>query len=117
MNYDPNMVSSGRMAKQDVTLTFQQWEYSADVSITVGGNCTGFDVIDAAVCRLYDRISKDGERAAKLKLVSADGASLTCEDEEEIGEDWLKRMLVCARITSIKPSERKRKALGKEAKP
>nr|MCD4237043.1 DUF5406 domain-containing protein [Escherichia coli] len=49
MNYDPNLTSCGRMAKQTVRLTFGLWEYRETFEVTVGGNLTGLDVISCAI--------------------------------------------------------------------
>ncbi len=53
MNYDPNLTSCGRMAKQTVRLTFGLWEYRETFEVTVGGNLTGLDVINCAIESLY----------------------------------------------------------------
>ena len=103
MNYDPNMTNSGRMAKQTVKLTFQQWEYKAEMIEVVGGNCTGMTVIDSAVDIAYENLPDD-RGCPYIVMTDADGNTLRCDDDEEQGEEWLKGMLVRAEITAIEKS-------------
>ena len=103
MNYDPNMTNSGRMAKQTVKLTFQQWEYKAEMIKVVGGNCTGMTVIDCAVGNAYENLPDD-RGYPYIVMTDADGNTLQCDDYEERGDDWLKDMLVRAEITAIEKS-------------
>ena len=100
MDYDPNMMLCGRTASQTVKLTFQQWEYTAEIEQVVGGNCTGLPVIDCAVCNAYDDLYMH-EDIPYIILTDSIGASLECVDEDCLGEDWLKGMLVKAEIISI----------------
>ncbi len=98
MNYDPNLTCSGRMADQTVELTFQQWEYTATRTTTVGGNCTGLSVIESAVENIFDDLGgKDGE----IILSKPNGDTLSCE----LWEAKLADMLVSARIVSITPEK------------
>ena len=103
MNYDPNMTNSGRMAKQTVKMTFQQWGYTADMIEIVGGNCSGMDVIDCAVENAYESLQED-RGCPYIILTDAEGNTLQCEDDEDKGEYWLKEMLVKAEITAIEAS-------------
>jgi len=111
MDYDPNLTNSGRMATQTVTLTFGQWEYRKEITVDVGGNCTGLEVIDCAVGRAYDKLPRKGvylsdDDYAYITMDNEDGTeSLETEDEDGRHEDWLKDMLVEAKIIDIKPSE------------
>ena len=98
MNYDPNLTNSGRMADQTVELTFQQWEYTATRTTTVGGNCTGLSVIESAVDNIFDDLGgEDGE----IVLSKPNGDTLACE----LWENKLADMLVGARITAITPEK------------
>lgn len=99
MNYDPNMTLCGRMAKQTVNLTFQMWEYTAERTVVVGGNCTGVAVIDCAVEIVYEGL-EDDRGYAYIDMKDRDGNELQSTDEGQ-GEDWLKDMLVKAEILSI----------------
>jgi len=103
MNYDPNLTCSGRMAKQKVQLTFQQWEYSTVVESTVGGNCTGLSVIDCAIANAYDALELDGQ-TPMIEMTNHEGNTLGCTDDEDRGDDFLKDMLVKAEIICIEPS-------------
>lgn len=105
MNYDPNLTNSGRMAKQVVRLTFGQWQWRRTLEVTVGGNCTGFDVIDTAVNNAWEELpaADYDDEIARITLLNADGDELYCEDDEGRGVDWLRDMLIAAEIVSIEP--------------
>ena len=104
MNYDPNMTSSGRMAKQTVRLTFGCWDYRKTVETVVGGNCTGFNVIDTAVGRVYEELPE--ERGAVYIVLERGDDTLYCDADEERGEEWLRDMLIAAEIVAIEPDGR-----------
>lgn len=115
MDYDPNLTSSGRMARQTVRLTFGLWRYRTQAEVVVGGNCTGLSVIQAAVSMVYDELpytlvrheTLDAEEAcARIELRDPDGTVLTVEDHEFKGELWLEEMLIAAEITAIEPGVR-----------
>lgn len=99
MNYDPNLLNSGYMAKQTIKLTFAEWDYRAEVEVVVGGNLRGGSVIDAAIEKFFDERFDDERNAARVDMENADGDTLI---NDEI-EDWeyLKDMLVKAEIVAI----------------
>ena len=102
VNYDPNLTMCGRMAVQEVRLKLQMWHYTAEMTVEVGGNCKGFDVMEAAVENAYEKLRGDAEWAT-VTLTAENGDTLECEDEEDREEDWLKRMTVGVEIISITP--------------
>ena len=85
------------MATQTVELTFQTWEYSVTKTTTVGGNCTGLSVIEAAIGNIEDELGGDD---GELILTNAAGEELA----SELWENKLEDMLVCARIVAIEPT-------------
>jgi len=110
MNYDPNLMLSGKMAKQTIVLKFQMWDYTKTVEHTVTGNIPGFLAIEGAVSAFYEtlptvRILTEAgfEDAVEIVLENPTGDTMTCEDGELEGEDWLKDMLVSAEIIAIEP--------------
>lgn len=113
MNYDPNLTCSGNMASQAVRLTFGLWQYRAQVEVTIGGNCTGLDVISAAVGAVYEKLDRRKiygaeEDYAELVMASPESQDdvLLCGDDDPDGpqgEAWLSNMLVGAEIISITP--------------
>lgn len=108
MDYDPNLTSSGRMAKQIVKLVFGLWKYRTERSVTVGGNCTGLHVIGSAVSSVYNdlkSIKYNGKHYARITLTNSEGDELECEDEDYRCHDWLSDMLVGAEIVAIAPGE------------
>lgn len=104
MNYDPNFTNSGHMADQIVELTFQQWEYTAMLTTTVGGNCTGLSVIECAVENVLDKL---GGEAGAIVLKKPNGDTLSCD----LWEHRLANMLVGARIIAITPRKEKSASL------
>lgn len=87
--YSPNI----RWGKQHVEIVLMRWGYSESFTVDVGGNCTGFDVIETAVNLLAEELE------GTVTLKKADGDGLVCDiDEGEFDEDWVKSMLVSARI-------------------
>jgi hypothetical protein len=105
MNYDPNLVLSGRMAKQKVKLNFGVWDYRTTVSTVVCGNCQGLCVIDGAVDNIYESLATDGWGNKAIVLTREDGEELVCPDGEYDSCEFLKNMLIAAEIVDIKPEE------------
>ena len=103
-NYDPNMTNSGRMAKQHVRVTFQQWEFTATLSTTVFGNCTGLMVMESAVSSIYEDLAEE-EDVPYITMDSPEGDMLTVADDGGIEQDFLREMVVKAEILSIEPDE------------
>jgi hypothetical protein len=105
MNYDPNLVLSGRMAKQLVKLTFGEWEYRKTIETVVSGNCRGLNVIDCAIENVYDHLKSDRWNNKEIVLAKEDGKELVCPDEEYDSYNFLKDMLIAAEIINIRPEE------------
>ena len=105
MNYDPNLVSCGRMATQTVRLTFGQWEYRKTMEVTVGGNLQGLSVIEAAIENALDELLEGCIEYATIILVNEKGDELSCE-LDEINDDCLRDMLISAEIIDIQPTRR-----------
>lgn len=107
MNYDPNYFNSGNTAKQTVKLTFGMWEYRAEMTVSVGGNCKGMTIIEAAVDNAFNNLpfwtSLDDQDITRITLQNKDGDELICDDEEEDGSDWLGNMLIAAEIIEVVP--------------
>lgn len=108
MNYNPNLVNCGRMARQTIRLTFGMWDYRAEKETTVGGNCLGLEVIETAVENVYDRLPEDshGYEVKEIILKNNAGDELICRDDEDRADDWLKEMLVKAEIVAIEEDKK-----------
>ena len=91
MNYDPNLVLCGRMAKQVVRLTFGLWEYRTVIEVTVGGNCTGQTVIACAAGIAYETLEQRGiygsdHTYATIQMAHPDtGEVMESDDDEDQG--------------------------------
>lgn len=100
--YNPNI----RWGKQRVEVTLMQWGYSKKFTVDIGGNCTGFDVLESAAGRIYDALPKKDygeDEVAFVVLDRPDGDTLECTDDESRDEDWLKDMIVSLQIVGYTP--------------
>lgn len=97
--YSPNI----RWGQQHIELVLKQWAYAATFVIDVGGNCTGFGVLETAIGSLYDKLPEDEHGAVYLELTRGDGDTLRIEDDDGRGEDWLKDMIVSASVIGWTP--------------
>lgn len=97
-NYDPNRRFEDTMK---VEVVFGQWEYRKTVEIETGGNARGMDIIDCAVGAIYDDLEENSFGIPTIYLTTPDGGDLECSDDEDDGFDWLKSMVLSARIVSL----------------
>lgn len=97
--YDPDI----RWQKQAVEITLMQWDHSAVFRVSVGGNCHGMDVIDCAIGIIFESLPEDEYGLPKVTLTGPTGDTLPCVDDDERGEDWLKNMIVSAKILGYEP--------------
>ena len=103
MNYDPNLTYCGRDATQTVRIVFGIWEYRKTIEVGVGGNCLGFDVIEAAIDAFYDKLFYESDSVPKLVLIHpVTGTELLHEDDEDRGPDWLRKLVISVEIVNIK---------------
>lgn len=93
--YSPNVVEV--MGVHRVELTFQVWEYSTSITVDYCSNVSGFEAIDGAIRTAYEALPAVRD-CPELLLTRPDGETCQCLDEALDGEDWLKSMLVSARI-------------------
>ncbi|MFZ5739624.1 MAG: DUF5406 family protein [Pseudomonadota bacterium] len=99
--YSPNI----RWGRQMVEVQLKQWDYAAEFIVGIGGNCIGFDVLEAAIGSVIDHLSEgvDASQLLQVKLKNADGGELLLIDEEDDGEAWLRPMVVSVRIVDWIP--------------
>ena len=96
-NYHPDMTSGGNIARQRVTVTFQQWGYAAERSTILIGDCSSSLVMETAVSRISrDLIEEKGVAAITMK--DTEGKTLLIGDDENQGECFLKDIAVKAEI-------------------
>jgi hypothetical protein len=100
-NNDPNI----RWRKTKLRLTFMLWDYSKTFEAEANGHAYGLSAIDLAIGNIYDEVLEWHDygdvEVPRIVLVRADGDELLVEDDEDDGEDFLKKMLVKAEILSI----------------
>ncbi|WYW01806.1 hypothetical protein Voja6_00174 [Pseudomonas phage vB_PpuM-Voja-6] len=80
---------------QTVQLTFACGLLRAVMEVKIGGNCTGWDVIDSAVGIVYDRLEVHNDCPFIMM------GDTRVEDGDERGEEWLKSLLIGAEIIAI----------------
>jgi hypothetical protein len=97
VNFDPNMNYSGRMSEKTVRLVFGLWDYRAEFTRKVRGNCSGLTNIRSAVDSLTEELWEGG---VVLKRPNGDELQDCNEDQSD---DWLHDMLIEAQITDIQP--------------
>lgn len=103
--HDPN----DRWGEKTFRLTFRLWDYAAQHTVTVGGNCLAMDNLDCALGRLYDSLPLTRDDIPQIVLTNDSGDELLCEDDENEQTDWLMAMLVCAELASVTTSPSNRK--------
>ena len=86
---------------QVVRITYQQWDYIAEVDVTIHGNCHGMTILKAAVCRhaeqLFDEQGNYPVLILKRPALDGDGEdTLECDADEKD----LEAMCVGVRIVS-----------------
>lgn len=106
LNYDANKIKSlGLRGEyfQRVRLIFGRWEYRAEFTVDVGGNCTGLSVIESAIDKVFSGLpdANPNVHYSKLVLTDSSGNLLEIEDEDDMGEDWLQDLLLSAEITTV----------------
>ncbi|WYW02047.1 hypothetical protein Pori4_00175 [Pseudomonas phage vB_PpuM-Pori-4] len=80
---------------QTVILTFASGLLRAEMQVKIGGNCTGWDIIDSAVGIAYDRLEVHNDCPFIMM------GDTRVEDRDERGEEWLKSLLIGAEIIAI----------------
>jgi hypothetical protein len=85
-----------------IEVILKQWKYEKTFSVKVRGTCHGFTLFETAIALVYGELPL--ERGLRcVVLVDPSGETLSCEDECQAGEDWLRRMVVSCRITDFEP--------------
>ena len=95
MDYDQNLTMCGRMATQSIRLTFASGNYRRGVIVETEGNQMGLDAIAQAVSWVYDSLE-----GRPLELTDGED-TLFCDDDYDMGAEWLSGFLIGAEILSI----------------
>lgn len=93
--YDPNV----NWGVHTIEVTFMRWGHSVTRTSETVGNCKGMHLLEGAIGSIYDALPEVDYGIKCITLVNADGETLTCEDDEKKGEDWLAEMAVCSKFT------------------
>lgn len=104
-HYSPNL----EWGKQHVEIVLRQWDYSAAHTVDIGGNCLGFSIMETAVGALFDRLANEAEGGGeegpivRVTLTNPKGETLLCTDDDDLGEEWLGKMVVSVAIVGWTP--------------
>ena len=101
MNYDRNLCYCARMTEQRVVVTLGIWTYRKQVTVSVFGNCLGFDIIAGALDQLYE-LYPDGITLEDPKT----GKELEVDEASEEKTDWLHPLFIGAEIIDIQPEKK-----------
>jgi len=103
LDFDPNLINSGRMALTTVRLTLAQWEYRAVIEVNVRGNIGGLDVLEQAADQAWEGLDPhpSDPEIGMLTLTSLSGNTLTVADDEEEGVDWFRSLIVGFEIIGL----------------
>lgn len=89
--------------KHVIEVVVKQWKYEKTFTTKVGGNCHGLTIMETAVENIYEQLFGDGD-TAEVALIDRSGSrELICADEEDEGDEWLKKMVVSCRIIDFEP--------------
>lgn len=105
-NYDPNICNG--FAYHTVEVVLGKWDYKATHVVRVGGNCSGLDVMECAVGNLYYKLPEEwfgGETLVTVVLTNNAGEELLCQDDDGLGEDWLREMVIGVRVIGLQSEE------------
>lgn len=89
--------------KHVIEIVLKQWKYQKTYVTRVGGNCHGFTIMETAIDNLYDDLVDTTDDPGEIALLNEAGEKMLCLDEDDLGEEWLKKMVVSCRIIGFEP--------------
>lgn len=89
--------------KHVVEVVLKQWKYHRTFVVRVGGNCHGLTVLESAIDNIYDGLWDEQDDPAEITLTSDTGEQLLCTDDDDLGDEWIKNMVVSCRIIDYEP--------------
>lgn len=109
IDFDPNQVLCGRVAKQRFKLTFGDWKYRTVEEVEIVSNMRGLDAIRFALEKLIERLEEGlhDHEPARLVMTNSEGETLYCEDDEMQRSEWLADLLVSAELVAYEPGPRR----------
>ena len=103
-DYDPNKTFD---SVHTVELIFAMWSYKRTEIVNIKSNGSGMWMMECAVSSIYESLPENLQyKMPYIILKNTEGDELTCEDDDNDGEEWLKDMLISARFISFKKSNR-----------
>lgn len=99
-NYDPNDATDMNTV-HIVKIKLQTWEYTKEITERISGNVIGLPAyIDAVISKLWEELPEDNG-VPYIVLTRDDGGTLTISDDEDMGDDFLKELIVSAEIIDV----------------
>lgn len=96
-----------------VRVKLMQWDYSTEREVEIGGNTLGFSILDAAIDSIAEEIANEVEAGRHLVMTNPKGDKLKLDvsgllgpaDNDEIDEEMIKELVVCAEIIAVRPEK------------
>lgn len=98
-NNNPN----NEWGKHVIEVVLKQYDYQRTFLTRVGGNCHGFTIMETAIGNVYETLLDTQDKTDEIVLTNDKGDTLLCADEDDCGEDWIKKMVVSCRIIDFEP--------------
>ena len=98
-SYDPNTDFND---KHVVEVVIQCWEFKRAFTVEVESNLRGLDVVEYALEKVDAEFYESEGEHYEIKLTDEKGNSLLISDDDNEGEDWLKKYLVSYKILDFK---------------
>lgn len=102
-DYDPNK----RDGKHVVEVTFQNFAFTHKATVSVNGNCKGFDVLEAAVRRAIEDIFDEFSEGKDMIFTLAGSNETLSVEPHDLDDDELCDLITKVRI--VKFSKKKKK--------
>jgi hypothetical protein len=98
-NNNPN----NEWGKHVIEIVLKQWRYQRTFTTRVGGNCHGFTIMETAIGNVYETLLDTQDDPSELVLTDDNGDTLLCTDDDNLGDEWIKKMVVSCRIIDFEP--------------
>lgn len=98
-NYDPNIY----WVEIDAEVTLMHWEYAYKITVNVGGNVKGWDLIESAAECAADKLWEEIQNGqGYFDMVAPDGSKLTIDGSSVQSEDELMEQIVSVQFLTQK---------------
>ena len=102
--FEESLGGSDEYAIKTVKVTLAHENYRREFISKVGGNTTGFSVLEAAVDFIYDDMTKELEEDDEIvcfEMTNPEGDMMQFMDDDDQQQDWLKEFVIAAEIIGV----------------